>query len=668
MRELNVKTSVGSYNIFINDKNFEKLKEMVSKYSKILILTNKTVGSLYGEIIKKALEDFQIFYIEIENGEKHKNYKSAEEVYDFLIENHFYRDSLIITLGGGVICDLGGYIAATYMRGIDFLQIPTTLLAQVDASIGGKVAINYKNIKNIVGAFYPPKGVFIDPQFLKTLPEREFKSGMVEVIKHALLSKNENEISFLENRSEEIKKMNLDILEEMIEHSCAVKKEYVEVDEHEKGVRAFLNLGHTYGHTLESIYHLKNITHGEGVAKGIIFEMDLFSENNRLRERVLKLFERYEIDCFPVYINENTLIKNMKKDKKNIDNKLTFINLKEIGEAQSKKIEVEKVIELNDKFKESYRKEIKAVIDVGTNSTRLFISEVEKNQNEIKIVKSIYKWVEITSLGKGLNEKKILTEAAMKRTLDVIEEFYKKGINYGATSVEAYATSAVRDAKNREDFMKKVRDIGVNIQCISGEMEAKLPFIGIASIHREKKIGIIDIGGGSTEISIGKNESIELSKSFNVGAVRVTEMFFQKIKNDGSIEENYNFEKVKEATEWIKSQFQPLKEFKDKDFILLGVAGTVSKQVTILEKMDVYDSKKIDRYPLTLKNIEDNYELLLGKTLEERMKLPGLEPKRAEYVIAGTLILKLLMSEIFEKDKIIFSEVDNLEGSVIHFG
>lgn len=688
MKVIELEVHSGKYNIYIGNDYFQEIKKYIKRYNKVLIISDDKVGPIYiNDFIKKLSEnsdelDKNIHYYEIPNGENSKAYKNVEKIYDYLIENEFYRNSLILTLGGGVVCDLGGYIAATYMRGIDFIQVPTTLLAQVDASIGGKVAINHKKSKNIIGSFYQPKAVFISSKFLKTLELDHFKSGMVEIIKHSLISKNNDYFQYLLENSKKIEDLENECIEKTIELSCKIKKNIVEKDEKETGDRMFLNLGHTYAHALESIYNLEGISHGEAVAKGIIFELELskYLENDSIQiikiennlEKIKEIFEAFKIDWKQIYLENKILISHLKKDKKNSNSEITFIKFKNFGDLEVMKITDSKVEEFNTELREKESRFIKAVIDVGSNSTRLFISEVEKTINEngeynLRIVKPMHKWVEITSLGKGVNQSKMLNKEAIERTFKCIEDYKEKAFQYGAAQIEAYATSAVRDSENKNEFLEKISNLGINIQCIPGEIEAKLSFIGISSVYPNKEIGIIDIGGGSTEISIGMNERIDYSGSYNVGAVRVTEMFFQKIDEVGNIIENYTQEKVEEARKWIKEQFLPLSKYKDKKFTLLGVAGTVSKQVTILEKMDVYDSSKVDGYALSLKNIKDNYDMLIGKSLEERKHLPGLEPKRAEYVIAGTLILLTLLEDVFEKNKIIFSEVDNLEGSTIYF-
>lgn len=688
MKVIELEVHSGKYNIYISNNYFQEIKKYTKGYNKVLIISDDKVGPIYiNDFVEKISENTEgansnIYYYEIPNGENSKSYNNVEKIYDYLIENEFYRNSLIITLGGGVVCDLGGYIAATYMRGIDFIQVPTTLLAQVDASIGGKVAINHKKYKNIIGSFYQPKAVFISSKFLKTLELDHFKSGMVEIIKHSLISKNRDYFYYLLENFRSIEELENEYIEKIIELSCEIKKGIVEKDEKETGDRAFLNLGHTYAHALETIYNLEGISHGEAVAKGIIFELELFKylekDSNQIEkiennlEEIKGIFEAFKIDWKQIYLENKILISHLKKDKKNSNSGITFIKFKNFGDLEMVKIIDNKVEEFNTKLKEKENRFIKAVIDVGSNSTRLFISEVEKTIDEtgkysLKIIKSLHKWVEITSLGKGVNQSKMLNDEAIERTFRCIEDYKEKASQYGAAQVEAYATSAVRDSKNKNEFLDKISNIGINIKCIPGETEAKLSFIGISSVYHSEEIGIIDIGGGSTEISIGMNERIDYSGSYNVGAVRVTEMFFQKSDESGNIIEDYTKEKVEEAREWIKEQFLPLNEYRDKEFTLLGVAGTVSKQVTILEKMDVYDSNKIDGYLLSLKNIKDNYEMLVGKSLEERKHLPGLEPKRAEYVIAGTLILLTLLEDVFKKNKIIFSEVDNLEGSTIYF-
>lgn len=670
MKTLSITLSENSYNIYIGSEILSGINSYLEKYDSILILTNTTVGKLYRESLLNQIAEHlkdskKIEFFEIPDGEEHKNFETLNSIYDFMLNSGFLRNSLILTLGGGVVCDIGGFVAATFMRGIDFIQIPTSLLAQVDASIGGKVAINHETFKNSIGAFYQPKAVFIDTKFLKTLPEAEFASGMGEVIKHALIKSAPSLFGFIEENVDKIKALDSEIISDMIEKSCLVKKSIVERDEKETGERAFLNLGHTYSHALEATYHFKNISHGEGVAKGLIFELHLAkltasepsAHYDSLILKLSELFRKFNMDSEPVHLRAETLLLNMRKDKKNSRGNISFIIFEDFGKLKNISIPEEKILKVNDFFK---KLSVKAVIDIGTNSTRLLISEAAFSE-ETKlwnIHKNLLELVTITHLGKGVNSSRKLSDESMKITLDCMDSYDKLAKAYGAISIKGFATSAVRDAQNRDFFIDAAASMGIDVTCISGELEAKLSLVGNSSIFPESKIGIIDIGGGSTEFSLGSGKDIDFLRSYNVGAVRVTEMFF---KDDDYREKNWTA-----ATQWIDNQLSELKNFADVNFNLLGVAGTVTTQATVLEKMVEYDRNRIHLYKVSLENVERNLKLFLSMPLEERRQLQGLEPKRADVIIAGSLILKRILL-LLKKNTITVSEVDNLEGATISF-
>ncbi|WP_448822013.1 3-dehydroquinate synthase, partial [Cetobacterium sp.] len=228
MKNLVMKTSTNSYDIFIGQNTIDKLNDFTKNYDKILLLTNKTIDEIYNQKISSNLPKKKTYTYKIEDGEIYKNIDTAMKIFSFLIENNFSRNSLIICVGGGVICDLGGFIASTFMRGLDFLQVPTSLLAQVDASIGGKVAINHSLGKNLIGCFKQPIGVIIDINFLNTLPMYQFKSGMGEVIKHSISAKDKSYFNFLIESHRDILRLKPDVLIEMIYESCKIKKEFIE--------------------------------------------------------------------------------------------------------------------------------------------------------------------------------------------------------------------------------------------------------------------------------------------------------------------------------------------------------------------------------------------------------------------------------------------------------
>ena len=578
------------------------------------------------------------------------------EIYSFLIENNFSRNSLIICLGGGVICDLGGFIASTFMRGLDFLQVPTSLLAQVDASIGGKVAINHPLGKNLIGAFKQPIAVIIDIDFLKTLPQCQFKSGMGEVIKHSIISTDKSYQKFLIDSYREILKLKPEVLIEMIYESCKIKKDFVEKDEFEKADRAFLNLGHTYGHALETLFDYEHMSHGEGVAKGIVFELQIskllgFTTDVYINS-IIELFKLYRIDSNPIYIDEEMLINVMKKDKKNSYSKIKFI-IDKNGVFENLPVEKDIILEANRHFKNRI---LKGVIDIGTNSCRIFIAEVEKSNNKIEIITPIFKDLEVSRLGKNLNQTGVLSKESIEKTYEIIKKFKEKSDSMGVTELIAFATAATREASNGSMFVQGIKnEFDINTLVIPGEIEAKLSFNGNSNIYREK-IATIDVGGGSSEITIGNYNGIDYVKSFPIGVVKLTEMFFAG--------ENYNEETLLSARNYLKGFFNELSKFSQNSFKIIGVAGTVTTNVSIVKRLPKFIENEVNGHVLTKFDLEENLFLFLSKTLDDRKKIIGLEPNRADVIIAGNLILLTLL-EILNKSSITVSTVDNLEGGMV---
>ncbi|MGL6066819.1 MAG: 3-dehydroquinate synthase [Cetobacterium sp.] len=656
MKNLVMKTSINSYDIIIGQETINKIAEFTENYDKILLLTNETVGNLYAHKILSNLPKRKTYTYKIKDGEIYKNIDTAMEIYSFLIENNFSRNSLIVCAGGGVVCDLGGFIASTFMRGLDFIQIPTSLLAQVDASVGGKVAINHPLGKNLIGSFKQPIAVIIDINFLKTLPECQFKSGIGEVIKHAIISEDKDYFNFLSEFFREILKQKPDFLIQMIYESCKIKKSFVEKDELEKGERAMLNLGHTYAHALETLFNYEHISHGEAVAKGIVFELQIskilgFSSDEYLKS-IVDLFNIYKIDSTPMFIEEEALLNVMRKDKKNTHNKIKFI-INKNGILENLSIEKETIILANKVFKDRL---LKAVIDIGTNSCRLFIAEVEKLDNKIKIITPLYKDLEVSRLGKNLNQTGVLSKESIEKTYEIIKRFRSKCDSMGVAEIIAFATAATREASNGSLFVQGIKnEFDINTLVIPGEIEAKLSFNGNSNIYKEQ-IASIDVGGGSTEITLGNYKGIDYVKSFPIGVVKLTEMFFE--------DENYTEETLLSARNYLKGFFNELTKFSNETFRIIGVAGTVTTNVSISKKLTNFIEAEIDKYILTKIELEENLFLFLTKTLDERKKIIGLEADRADVIIAGNLILLTLL-EVLNKNNITVSTVDNLEGGMV---
>ncbi|MFW5986358.1 MAG: 3-dehydroquinate synthase [Halanaerobiales bacterium] len=305
---------------------------------KVLLVTDENVFNLYGEKLKEVLSaEYNVTEYIIPPGEGSKCNKYLNRGYDLLIENEFKRDNLIIAFGGGVVGDLAGYLAATYMRGIPFVQIPTTLLAQVDSSIGGKTAINHSTGKNLIGAFFQPSLVLIDPLFLKTLAVRELKTGLAEVIKHGFIADKEL-VKFLQDNRDNIFDCQEEALINIIHRSCQIKLAVVEEDEKERGKRALLNFGHTIGHALEAVTGYTEYNHGEAVAVGMVgaarlsFQRGLIDSSScRLVEELIGL---YDLPLsFQYNEDENDVYNRLFYDKKVKKNRIRWILLEQIGKA-----------------------------------------------------------------------------------------------------------------------------------------------------------------------------------------------------------------------------------------------------------------------------------------------------------------------------------------------
>lgn len=315
----------------------EELQELGLAERKICVCTDSNVDALYGEAVLKLVSDCckKAVKFVFPAGEEHKNLDTVKDVYRFLIEEHFDRKDVLIALGGGVTGDLTGYVAATYLRGIDFIQVPTTLLAQADSSIGGKTGVDFEGYKNMVGAFKMPRLVYMNFETLKTLDDRQFFAGFAEIMKHGLIKDAEFYEWLIENMYE-ICERDLDVLSEMLMKSCVVKKLVVEKDPTEQGERALLNLGHTIGHAIEKAKNFE-LFHGECVALGTVAAAYV-----SWKKELLSMEEFYEIrDMFvPFYlpitvegIDPEEILKLTKSDKKKDGDSIRFILLKKIGKA-----------------------------------------------------------------------------------------------------------------------------------------------------------------------------------------------------------------------------------------------------------------------------------------------------------------------------------------------
>jgi len=338
-KELFAGQQKSKYKIVIGKEAISKknLSPLLKQHNKTLVITDDGVPpKITKKVIGICKASTKVFSFIIKHGEKAKSFQNFQRVLNFLAKNNFDRTDVIIAIGGGVVGDISGYVASSYLRGIEFIQIPTTLLAQVDSSVGGKTAINISAGKNLVGAFYNPKGVIIDTEVLESLPKREFKSGLAEVIKYALI-KNKSLYSLLKDHSQKILSMNHKIIEQMIFQSIQTKAKIVTKDEKENGIRAILNFGHTFGHAIEAHGKYKKILHGEAVAKGMIIACKISYLENLISEKdfidAKSLLKMYEFDLSLHQYKYGDLKPFIFRDKKIKAGKLNLVLLNRLSNA-----------------------------------------------------------------------------------------------------------------------------------------------------------------------------------------------------------------------------------------------------------------------------------------------------------------------------------------------
>ncbi|MBT8447040.1 MAG: 3-dehydroquinate synthase [Gammaproteobacteria bacterium] len=315
----------------------DRLVEDVLRTRRVLIVTNEVVAPLYLEQTEALLKNFETGLVVLPDGEEHKTLAAMESIITALIKQRFARDTTLVALGGGVIGDITGFAAATYQRGIDFLQVPTTLLAQVDSSVGGKTAVNHPLGKNMVGAFHQPVAVLMDINTLGTLPPREFSAGLAEVIKYGLI-RDAALFDWLELNADALMAQEPEALMHAIERSCINKAEIVQQDEREAGVRALLNLGHTFGHAVETGLGYGVWLHGEAVAAGMATAAFMAAEMGWMAsaelERIDALLARCKLPTrLPGELGADAMLELMAVDKKVKDGELRLILPRAIGEA-----------------------------------------------------------------------------------------------------------------------------------------------------------------------------------------------------------------------------------------------------------------------------------------------------------------------------------------------
>ena len=352
IKKINIKTKNNIYSILIENKSIIKnLNKIINKKKKLIFLIDRKVFYVF-----KKLKNYKNKnYIIVDCSEKIKSFESDSKLCEKILKMDIDRNSSIISIGGGALGDISGFIASTVLRGIELILIPTTLLSQVDSSIGGKNGINTKSGKNLVGTFYQPKLVFIDPIFLSTLPKREILSGYAEIVKHGIIN-DKKFFNWLDSNSKKILNLNSKFITEAIYRSILIKRKYVLSDEKERlknnKSRAILNFGHTFGHALETFYKYNNkLTHGEAISIGMIISAKISYKLKYLSLIDLKkIKDHFQLNKLPIIENnmyDNKIFQIIQKDKKNIDGKLNLVLIKKIGSAfLSNKLSIKQIKKL----------------------------------------------------------------------------------------------------------------------------------------------------------------------------------------------------------------------------------------------------------------------------------------------------------------------------------
>lgn len=337
-RELSVELGERSYPIFIGEGllGTQDLSAFVSG-AQVMIVTNETVAPLYLERAKACFPGKRVDTVVLPDGEKFKDWQTLNSIFDGLLEHRHTRKTTLVALGGGVVGDMAGFAAACYQRGVPFIQIPTTLLSQVDSSVGGKTGINHPRGKNMIGAFHQPQAVLIDTASLQTLPAREVSAGLAEVIKYGLI-RDQGFLGWLEEHMDALVSLDPEALAEAIFRSCACKAEIVALDEREGGIRAILNLGHTFGHAIETYAGYGNWLHGEAVGTGMLMAAELSALEGMISrddcDRINRLILRAGLpDKPPVAMTADDFMVLMAVDKKNVDGLLRLVLLRSVGDA-----------------------------------------------------------------------------------------------------------------------------------------------------------------------------------------------------------------------------------------------------------------------------------------------------------------------------------------------
>ncbi len=351
METVPVQLTSRNYSIHIGAHILPHLGKLLGELNlskRVLLVSDPQVNEIYGKAVLDILREagFSPLLLLVPAGEENKSLVWARRLYDSLIREKFDRGSPIIALGGGVIGDLAGFVAATYMRGVPFIQLPTSLLAQIDSSVGGKVAVNHPRAKNMIGAFYQPLLVLIDVSFLSTLPQREFGAGMAEVIKYGIIC-DANFVSFLEENLQEVFSLNPEVVSFMIKRCCQIKASIVAQDEREEGLRAVLNYGHTIGHCVEAATHFRGFRHGEAVAIGMVVAgriselLGLWSPGDAARQKEILRAAGLPLSH---HMRPEKVLRWLHYDKKVRDGRAHFVLTRSIGDAIIRQFVEEEVI------------------------------------------------------------------------------------------------------------------------------------------------------------------------------------------------------------------------------------------------------------------------------------------------------------------------------------
>jgi len=339
LKKIRISIPEKEYNVYLGREIFSQLPKLMIRENitgDILLVVDSLVKKHYSKLIEETFlkSNIRIKSITITAAEKNKSYETLQKIHSFLINNNFGRDSIIIAIGGGIIGDISGFAASTYMRGIKYVQIPTTLLASVDSSVGGKTGINFNNTKNIIGSFYQPELVLIDTSFFNTLPPEEMLCGLGEIIKYCFLT-NEKFFNFVKTNVNSILANEPKIIGKVISESINFKGSVVEADEKESGIRKVLNLGHTFAHAFE-VEQKHTLKHGQAVIVGITSALYLSKMlkliNDRNFIKYLDLLQIFSSKIKLKTVNKSLLFKVMQRDKKNRKNEMKFVLLRNVGE------------------------------------------------------------------------------------------------------------------------------------------------------------------------------------------------------------------------------------------------------------------------------------------------------------------------------------------------